>query len=189
MRTTYGSPLFADHMPGRRLAARRAAARGGRGRSSARRTRRSSARARRRSTRSSARRATRTTSRRTPRRVQRRRGGRGRGGDDAVRRRVRPRRERPQPGGVLQPRRPAALARPDPGPRAGRPVEPAAGARHDRAHAADVALLFSVLAGPDPRDPLSIPEPWPIPDLDVRPAGGCGSPGAATSAACPSSPR
>jgi amidase len=27
----------------------------------------------------------------------------------------------------------------------------------------DVALLFSALAGPDPRDPLSIQEPWPLP--------------------------
>src|SRR5690349_2713158 len=27
----------------------------------------------------------------------------------------------------------------------------------------DVALLFSVLAGPDPRDPFSIQEPWPLP--------------------------
>jgi amidase len=30
----------------------------------------------------------------------------------------------------------------------------------------DAALLFSVLAGPDPRDPLSIQEPWPVPDLE-----------------------
>jgi amidase len=32
-------------------------------------------------------------------------------------------------------------------------------------NAYDAALLFSVLAGPDPRDPLSIQEPWPVPDL------------------------
>src|SRR4051794_34883767 len=36
---------------------------------------------------------------------------------------------------------------------------------------ADVALLFSVLAGPDPRDPLSIQEPWPVPDLALDPRG------------------
>ena len=35
----------------------------------------------------------------------------------------------------------------------------------------DVALLFRALAGPDPRDPLSIHEPWPIPDLSVDPRG------------------
>ena len=34
----------------------------------------------------------------------------------------------------------------------------------------DVALLLHALAGPDPRDPLSIQEPWPLPDLDERPA-------------------
>jgi amidase len=33
-------------------------------------------------------------------------------------------------------------------------------------NAHDAALLFSVLAGPDPRDPLSIHQPWEIPDLD-----------------------
>src|SRR4051794_25904418 len=36
---------------------------------------------------------------------------------------------------------------------------------------ADVALLFSVLAGPDPRDPLSIQEPWPLPGLESDPRG------------------
>lgn len=36
----------------------------------------------------------------------------------------------------------------------------------------DVALLFSALAGPDARDPLSIQEPWPLPaDLASDPAG------------------
>ena len=30
-------------------------------------------------------------------------------------------------------------------------------------NAPDVALLFHALAGPDPRDPLSIQEPWPLP--------------------------
>ena len=35
----------------------------------------------------------------------------------------------------------------------------------------DVALLFSALAGPDPRDPLSIPEPFPVPDLNGDPTG------------------
>ena len=58
------------------------------------------------------------------RRLERRRGGRRRGRDGAVRRRLRPRRERPQPGLVLQPRRPAPLPRPDSGRRAGRSVEP-----------------------------------------------------------------
>jgi amidase len=36
---------------------------------------------------------------------------------------------------------------------------------------ADVALLVHALAGPDPRDPLSIQEPWPLPatlDLDAK---------------------
>ena len=36
---------------------------------------------------------------------------------------------------------------------------------------ADTALLFSVLAGPDPRDPLSIAETWPIPDLSFEARG------------------
>ena len=53
----------------------------------------------------------------------------------------------------------------------------------------DAALLFSVLAGPDPRDPLSIQEPWPIPDLGGSIRAGCAWPGAATSAGCRSSPR
>ncbi|MBE2316208.1 amidase [Solirubrobacter sp. CPCC 204708] len=36
---------------------------------------------------------------------------------------------------------------------------------------ADVALLFSALAGPDPRDPFSIQEPWPTPgDLRTDPS-------------------
>ncbi|MDA0181196.1 amidase family protein [Solirubrobacter phytolaccae] len=36
----------------------------------------------------------------------------------------------------------------------------------------DVALLFSVLAGPDVRDPLSMQEPWPLPaTLDADPKG------------------
>jgi amidase len=35
----------------------------------------------------------------------------------------------------------------------------------------DVALLFSALAGPDPRDPLSIQESWPVPDLASDPRG------------------
>lgn len=36
----------------------------------------------------------------------------------------------------------------------------------------DVALLFSALAGPDARDPLSIQEPWPLPaDLRSDPTG------------------
>ena len=35
----------------------------------------------------------------------------------------------------------------------------------------DVALLFHALAGPDPRDPLSILEPFPIPDLRSDPRG------------------
>src|SRR5690349_19076030 len=39
-------------------------------------------------------------------------------------------------------------------------------------NAYDAALLFSVLAGPDPRDPLSIQEPWAVPDLaDFDPRG------------------
>src|SRR4051794_11064990 len=38
-------------------------------------------------------------------------------------------------------------------------------------NAADVALLFHALAGPDPRDPLSIQEPWPLPDLRMDPRG------------------
>src|SRR3954462_99727 len=33
----------------------------------------------------------------------------------------------------------------------------------------DVALLLNALAGPDPRDPLSILEPFPIPDLRTDP--------------------
>jgi len=35
----------------------------------------------------------------------------------------------------------------------------------------DVALLFHVLAGPDPRDPLSMQEFWPNPDLTFNPTG------------------
>src|SRR4051812_16348944 len=35
----------------------------------------------------------------------------------------------------------------------------------------DVALLFHALAGPDPRDPLSIQEPFPLADLDGDPRG------------------
>jgi amidase len=37
--------------------------------------------------------------------------------------------------------------------------------------AQDVALLFHALAGPDPRDPLSIQEPFPLPQLDGDPRG------------------
>ena len=36
---------------------------------------------------------------------------------------------------------------------------------------ADVALLLHALAGPDARDPLSIQEPWAIPDLGFDPRG------------------
>ena len=53
----------------------------------------------------------------------------------------------------------------------------------------DVALLFHALAGPDPRDPLSIQEPWPIPERLASTRTACGSRGAATSAGCRSSPR
>ncbi len=54
----------------------------------------------------------------------------------------------------------------------------------------DVALLFSALAGPDLRDPLSIQEPWPLPGKPrVQPSKGCGSPGARRSAGSPSSPE
>src|SRR4051794_30462542 len=35
----------------------------------------------------------------------------------------------------------------------------------------DVALLFHALAGPDPRDPLSIQRPFPLPDLASDPSG------------------
>ena len=58
-------------------------------------------------------------------------------------------------------------------------------------NAPDVALLFHALAGPDPRDPLSIQEPWPLPPTldDFDPSTACGSPGAGISAACPWSPR
>ena len=102
------------------------------------------------------------------RRVERRRRGGGRVRDAPVRRRLRPRRERPQPGGVLQPRRPAPLARPDPDAGPGDPWNPFPVLRRDRPQRrTDVALLLSALAGPDPRDPLSIQEPWPFPaDLD-----------------------
>jgi amidase len=36
---------------------------------------------------------------------------------------------------------------------------------------ADAALLLHALAGPDPRDPLSIQEPFPLPPLDGNPRG------------------
>ena len=41
---------------------------------------------------------------------------------------------------------------------------------------ADAALLFSVLAGPDPRDPLSIAEAWPNETIGIvkQAAGGTG---------------
>jgi amidase len=54
----------------------------------------------------------------------------------------------------------------------------------------DAALLLRAMAGPDPRAPLSLDDP---PEAFVLGAGvdprGCASPGAATSATCPSSPR
>ena len=171
MRTTYGSPLFAEQRPGARLAARRAPARGGRDRDRQdehARVRRGLADLQRRLRRD----AQPVRPHAHARRLERRRGGRRRGRDAAVRRRVRPRRERPQPRRVLQPRRPAPLPRPDPGRRAGRSLEPAAGARGDRAHAARRrAAVLQALAGPDPRDPLSIPEPFAVPDLRPRSAG------------------
>ena len=52
----------------------------------------------------------------------------------------------------------------------------------------DVALLLHALAGPDPRDPLSIHE-LVAPETSTATRAACGSPGAATSAACRSSPR
>ena len=124
----------------------------------------------------------------TPGGSSRRRRGRRRGGHAAVRRRLGPRRERPQPRRVLQPRRPAPVAGPDPDApaRAIRGTRSPSTAR-SRARAPDAALLFEALAGPDPRDPLSIQERV---HRELR-AGHrrCGSPGAATSAACRSSPR
>ena len=97
---------------------------------------------------------------RTPGRVERRGGGRGRGGDAAVRRRLRPR-------GAASATRPPSAAlvglRPSPGGvprRARRPVEPAAGARADRAHGRRRRAAAVGAGGPDPRDPLSLGEPF-----------------------------
>ena len=121
------------------------------------------------------------------RRVERRRGGRRRRRDAAVRRRLGPRRERPQPGRVLQPRRACARRRAGSRP----PARAIRGTRspstgRSRARVDDAALLLSALAGPDPRDPLSMEEPFaPEPRSATR--AGCGSPGAATSAGCRSS--
>ena len=51
----------------------------------------------------------------------------------------------------------------------------------------DVALLLSALAGPDPRDPLSVGGPF-VPAWAAT-CGGCGSAGARRSAGCRSSPE
>ena len=164
MRTTYGSPLFADARARARLAARRAPARGGRG--DDRQDQHAGVRRRLADVQRGL--------RRHPQPV----------GPDARRPagRAAARRPRSPPGCCRSPTAPtsarASATRrrsatssacaprpgriPDHGP--GRPVEPAAGARaRSRARADDVALLFAALAGPDPRDPLSIQEPLAVP--------------------------
>ena len=154
MRTTYGSPLFGDHVPDGGHAARRAPAPGRRDRH--RQDEHAGVRRRLADVQRRLRRHPQPVRPRAhARRRQRRRGGRGRRRDAPVRRRLRPRRERPQPGRVLQPRRPAPLAGPGPRPWPRRRVEPAAAcSARSRARVPDVALLLRRLAGPDPRAPL-----------------------------------
>ena len=82
--------------------------------------------------------------------------------------------QRPQPRGVLQPRRPAALAGriPDAGP--GDPWNPLPVLGPIARTVEDVALLLAALAGPDPRDPLSLGEPFAA-CAGGRRRAGCGS--------------
>ena len=123
------------------------------------------------------------------RRVERRRGGGGGRRDAAVRRRLRPRRERPQPGGVLQPRRPAArrpAGFPDHGP--GDPWNPLPVLGPIARTPPTSRCSSAASAGPDPRDPLSIAGAVAGAGPRAVTRAACGSPGAATSAGCRSSP-
>ena len=186
MRTTYGSPLFAENVPASDSLLGRAAARGGRDRD------RQDQHARVRRGLADVQRGLRRDAQpvgpdEDARRVLRRRGGRGRLGDAAVRRRVRPRRLRPQPGGDVQPRRAAPLPRPDPRPRAGRPVEPAARARDDRAHRARRRACCSP-PSPGRTRAIRCRSRAGSSRRGTATCAGCGSPGAATSAACRSIP-
>ena len=87
-------------------------------------------------------------------RLERRRRGRRRGGDAAVRRRLGPRRERAQPGRVLQPRRPAPDAGADSDAPARRSLGPVRRPRADRAHAR--------------RTPRCCSRRWPGPTRAIR---------------------
>ena len=126
-----------------------------------------------------------------PGRQQRRRGSRGRQRHDPLRRRVGPRREHPQPRLVLQRRRAAHLARPRPGGAVVGRVEPDGGARAAGAQRARTPpCCCGRWPAPIPRAPLSLddrPDTFVLGDRrSIRAARG--SPGAATSATCPSSP-
>ena len=186
VRTTYGSPLFAEHVPDRdalvvsRMAAGRgdqpgqdqhAGVRGGlaHGQPGVRRHPQ--------------------PLRPEPQRgrQQRRRGGGAGGADDLPGRRQRPGRLAAQPGELLQRRR--AAARRPAGCPPGRSSDVADQLGVDGPMArtvADVALLLAVLAGPDPRVPLALDAPPPAlaePGRGPGPAGAgparaCGSPGA-----------
>ena len=187
MRTTYGSPLFADARAGGRLAAGRAAAAAGAivigktntpefgaGLADVQRGLRRHAQP--------------VGPLAHAGRVERRRGGGGGRGDAAVRRRLGSRRQRPQPGRVLRPRRIAPLSRPDPGCRAGRPWNPLPVHGPIARTVADARCCFGRWRGPDPRDPLSLGRA-----VRRRPrrstCAGCGSRGVATWAGCRSSRR
>ena len=122
MRTTYGSPLFRDHVPDRGHAGRRPPAPGRRDRH----RQDEHARVRRRLADLQPRLRgdpQPLRSRAHVRRQQRRRSGRRRRGHDPAGRRVRSRRQHPQPGLVLQRRRAAPVARPRPGGAVGLRVE------------------------------------------------------------------
>ncbi len=180
MRTTYGSPLFADHVPTHDslLVERLRAGR----RRDHRQDEHAGVRRRLADVQRGLRRhAQPVRPHQDARRVERRRRGGGRRRHDPVRRRLRPRRERPQPGRVLRPLR-ACAPRP-----AGFPTTaPATRGTRSRCSARsparpqDVALLFSRARRPGPArsalDPGAVAAPADARRL--RPAAACGSPGA-----------